>query len=522
MINTKVNLCLAMLAMLSIPVLSQVKKSPISKSAQQTPAHNAVGGVVPAPRHWKEQEGKVSLKGARLLVAPKESKKLSAVAKLFQQNLKMAKLESLPMTEKNSGKLVILQLGKVEESDSKEAYKIEIGSNITITGNTETGVFYGTTTLLQMLNRKEANGQLPKGVIVDWPDYTHRSMLLDVGRAPFPLPVLYNYLRMMSYYKMNELHLHLNDDLTHGKEGSDYSGFRIECKTFPELTSKDLFYTQAEMRKFVKDASVMGITVMPEFDMPGHARAFTKIWPELIYREGGTKPKKGYLDFKNPETVKRLKLVLDEMIPLFDSPDIHIGTDEFRVGGWPDGKEFLELNDSLMKFINDMNKHVRSKGKNMRIWYGTDHIKSDIKPDKSIILDIWNLNPATVAQVTPGHRFINSCEWASYIVPGVNYYGVNNPLVYQHWNPWFWGGQGSWKNDATTLKLKNSKGLMGGKINVWMDIGPEKITMKEVFDLVQPSLQVFSERLWGIKGSENYKEFKNRSAIAQPIPTLVN
>lgn len=498
-----------------------VIKKWVPKAVPESSANPIVASVVPAPRHWKAAEGECFIRGASIHVDKQDIEKLRPVAELFQQDLKTARLGSYPLGEQAGGKRIILKIGTIEQSPSKEAYKIEIGFNITITGNSETGVFYGTRTLLQMLNQKTKTGRLPMGVIVDWPDYAHRSLLLDVGRAPFPLPVLYDYLRMMAYYKMNELHLHLNDDLTHSKQKSDYSGFRVECETFPGLTSRDCFYTKKELKEFQKVARSMGITVVPEFDMPGHARAFTKVWPDLIYMEGGEKPKKGYLDFKNPETVRRLKLLIDEMIPVFDGPDIHIGTDEFRVGGWPSGKEFLELNDSLMKFINDMNKHVRSKGKNMRIWYGTDHIKSDIKPDKTIVLDIWNLDPATVAKVTPGHRFINSCEWASYIVPGVNYYGVNNSLVYQKWNPWNWGRHGSWnKDNATSMKIRNNPGLMGGKLNVWMDIGPGKVSMKEVSDLVQPSLQVFSERLWGIKGSEYYEQFKKRSAAALPAPTL--
>ena len=504
----RINLLITLLAF----SLSSLYASDLPSKSLEKSRNKIVSGIVPAVRHWQGGKGSLSLKAAKIYIAKKQRKRLASVAKMFQQDLEKADLESYKMTQHKRAKLIVLKVAKLKESDHKEAYKIHVGKNVTITGNSRTAVFYGTRSLLQMLGQPEAKGRLPKGTIVDWPDYAHRSLLLDVGRTPFPLPVLYDYLRMMSYYKMNELHLHLNDDLTHNKHGNDYSGFRVECKTFPELTSKDLFYSQKEIRKFVKDAKRMGITVMPEFDMPGHARAFTKIWPELIYMEGGTKPKKGYLDFSNPEAVRRLKLVLDEMIPLFDSKDIHIGTDEFRVGGWPNGKEFLTLNDALMNFINDMNKHVRSKGKNMRIWYGTDHIKSKIKPDKTIVLDIWNLDPATVARVTPGHRFINSCEWASYIVPGVNYYGVNNPLVYQNWNPWNWGGSGSWgKADATSLKLKNSQGLMGAKLNVWMDIGPGKVSMQHVFDLIQPSLQVFAEKLWGTKGSENYKKFSERS-----------
>ncbi len=506
--------------MIESPRVLKLEKKVLSADTFETASDI---GVVPALRYWRGRGGVVSLKDASFVVADADTQDLRSLAELLQEDIKACGFNIFPVLEKKptDQRYILLKIGDIDQSLSPEAYQIDIGESVTISGNSYAGVYYGTRTLLQMLLQQKETLELPKGTIIDWPEYTHRILMLDVGRAPFPMPVLYDYLRMMSWYKMNELHLHLSD--APGKsETNSYSGFRVECETFPELTSKDCFYTKRQIRAFQDAAKRMGITVIPEFDMPGHARCFTKIWPEIAYREKiSGKIKMDYLDINNPETVKRLKLLLDEMIPLFDAPDVHIGTDEYRIGGWPNGKEFLEMNDALMLFINEMNAHIRAKGKNCRIWYGTDHIKSRIQPDPTLILDIWNLDNKTLASLLPGNRFINSCEFASYIVPGATYYGVNNKLVYERWNPWNCGGSGSWDTDSpANLKIKNDPGLMGGKLHVWMDVGPNKVSNREIAKLTLPSLRVFAETLWGTKGSDTYQSFKERAANKLPVPML--
>ena len=242
---------------------------------------------------------------------------------------------------------IFLTLSGSQAKHGPEGYSLTIGDRVVISGNSPAGVFFGTRTLLQMLGHSSA---LPKGKAVDWPDYSHRMLMLDVGRKPFPLPVLKDYLRIMAWYKMNELHLHLSDEAFGGK----YAGFRVQCDTFPGLASKDLFYTKREFRELQDQAHAYGITITPEIDMPGHSRVFTDYWPDL--RLAHNSP--SYLDVTNPQTIVRLKKLLDEMIPLFDAPDFHIGTDEYRVGG--SVEEQTRLHEAFRGFINTMNAHIRA------------------------------------------------------------------------------------------------------------------------------------------------------------------
>jgi len=244
-----------------------------------------------------------------------------------------------------------------------------------------------------------------RGTTDDAPDYAHRMLMLDVGRKPFPPAAIKDYIRILSWYRMNELHLHLSDEAF----GGGYAAFRVESKKFPGLAAKDLFYTQADIRELQDFAAGYGVAITPEFDMPGHARCFTNYWPETLL-----KGHPNYVDVTKPATIANLRALLDEMIPLFDSPDIHIGTDEYRVGNRPD------LHEAFRKFINTMNAFVRSRGKNTRIRSGFEHMKGTTPIDPSVIIDMWETDDAK-SQIARGHAVINSNHGRTYIVPGAHY-----------------------------------------------------------------------------------------------------
>ena len=95
---------------------------------------------------------------------------------------------------------------------NNEAYTLELSmtTGVTIKGASRNGVFWATRTLLQLAeNHKNA---IPSGLITDYPDYPNRGFMLDVGRKFFTIDYLRDYIKILSYYKMNEFHVHLNDN----------------------------------------------------------------------------------------------------------------------------------------------------------------------------------------------------------------------------------------------------------------------------------------------------------------------
>jgi hexosaminidase len=168
-------------------------------------------------------------------------------------------------------------------------YRLTIASNgATVDAFDAAGLYYAVQTLLSLT--PAGGGDVPAMVIEDAPRYVHRGMHVDVARNFRQPATLRRLIDQMSAYKLNRLHLHLSDD----------EGWRIEIPGLPELTSvgaqrcHDLtetrclvpqlgsgpdnrsgggYLTRADYVALVKYASDRFVEVIPEIDMPGHARA---------------------------------------------------------------------------------------------------------------------------------------------------------------------------------------------------------------------------------------------------------
>ncbi len=473
---------------------------------------NAAPNVVPAVQQWQGGLGRLDVARATLYVDPAAAGALKPVARLLQEDFERLGLRrpDVQVGPPAGGKTAItlslaadLPLPPVAGVQTNEAYVLDIGdTTAALRGRTPAGVFYATRTLLQLLAQSDARApSLPRGVVTDGPQYRRRMLMLDVGRKPFPLAALHDYLRVLAWFKLNELHLHLSDEAF----GGGYTGFRVQCDTFPGLASRDLHYTKPQLRELQDAARSLGITITPEIDMPGHSRVFTDYWPDLRL----TNASPSYMDVTNPQTVARMQRLLDELIPLFDAPDFHIGTDEYRVGGSQEQK--TRLHEAFRQFINTMDAHVRARGKRTRIWSGFEHMLGTTDVAPSVIIDMWETDDAR-GQIAKGHSVINSNHGRTYIVPGCHYYGVNNSGIYSGWEPWMVSGDMA-KNPAPTEPR-----LLGGKLHVWNDQGPTGYTLTEIAALTRPSLMAFAEKLWGRKGSADYAAFQRRAAAVQAVP----
>ena len=146
------------------------------------------------------------------------------------------------------------------------------------------GAFWATRTLLQIAEQSEENA-LPQGFIKDFPDFALRGFMIDAGRKFIPMSNLDEYVKLMAYYKMNTLQVHLNDNGFKQFFQEDfkktYSAFRLESETFPELTAQDGFYTKQEFKDFQDRAEANYVTIIPEIDVPAHSLAFTQYMPEI-------------------------------------------------------------------------------------------------------------------------------------------------------------------------------------------------------------------------------------------------
>ncbi len=245
-----------------------------------------------------------------------------------------------------------------DSGESEEAYRLEItGTGVRLTGG-PAGLYYGAQSLAQILSGAKATGTgatLDRIVISDAPRFAWRGYMLDESRHFSGETAVKRLLDAMARYKLNRFHWHLTDS----------SGWRIEIRKYPKLTSVGArgdethisdklpaqFYTQERIRDIIAYAKARHITVIPEIDMPGHADAAVKAYPE---NDGGGFFHKGERDKwprftfnpAKPGTLAFLDDILDEVAGLFpDAGVIHFGGDEvnFGWGKWPELPEVREL-----------------------------------------------------------------------------------------------------------------------------------------------------------------------------------
>lgn len=472
----------------------------MTNAAGLVAAENNTPIIIPAVKNWKQTEGQTILSGK--VYSGKLPSAFNATAEYLKQSLKNEtgldiSGEMFFFTEPGTaeGYLVFSE----DQNLPEEGYRIVINGRVEIFASNPKGLIWGVRTLQQML---EKNKSLPNGVIEEAPSYEVRSVMIDTGRKFFPLSVLKEWIRVCSRFKINEIHLHLNDNIWGGS-----SAYRLPSERFSDLPAED-HYTAEEVKEMQDFAALNGVRIVPEIDTPGHSGAFTKIKPELAHPKLGAE----YLDINNPGTYKLIEQVLDESAPMFNSEYFHIGTDEYRLGGIPSKEERTATGEKFRQYINHIADYLKTNhGKTVRMWSGFEYMPGTTLPSKDIIIDMWETSDAKTKS-EQGYKFINCSHGKTYIVPGAPYYGVSNGYLYEKWTPRVFDKE---------ILPDTAPGVMGGKLHIWNDCGPTGYTHTEIAKLAFPSMASISNGLWGSRQFNTYGEFeKNAKELWEKIPGI--
>lgn len=249
--------------------------------------------IIPTPAEVKYRKGTATVDGNWQI---RYAGRLTGEANYLVEQLKAAgiTLTSAADHVAASGKVIELKVGTA--NPKAEAYTLAIDPDkITIVGSDNAGVFYGIQSVLSLLPAQTASSHsLPQLNVSDAPRYAWRGMHYDMGRNFHGKEVTLRLIEQMARYKLNKLHLHLTED----------EGWRLEIPGLPELTdigahrcfdlteqnclltqlgtgphksgSGNGYYSTADFIEILKFASARHIEVIPEIDMPGHARAAVK------------------------------------------------------------------------------------------------------------------------------------------------------------------------------------------------------------------------------------------------------
>ncbi len=462
---------------------------------------NACPSVIPAIREWWGGKGELALSGkVEIVVDARYTKELRNKAQILADDLSSLYGLKCKVKEGSSGEgNVFLTLATKDKQLGEEGYRMNIGKQIKIEGVAAKGVFWGTRTLLQMAAQN--NLHFPVGEIRDYPKYSRRGFMLDVGRKFFRLEFLQAYVKIMAYYKMNEFHIHLNDNgfiqFFDNDWDKTYAAFRLECETYPGLTAKDGFYTKRQFTDLQLDGMEHGVNVLPEIDIPAHSLAFSHYRKSL----GSSKYGMDHLDLSNPEIYPFFDSLLMEYIggpsPVFVGPEVHIGTDEYA-------KEEAE---NFRRFTDHYLKYVQSFGKRARLWGALTHAQGNTPvTSENVIMNAWYNGYADPKEMMKqGYDLISTPDGWLYIVPAAGYYYdyLNLEKLYKDWEPVQIGGE---------LFPLGHPQILGGTFAVWNDHCGNGISEKDVHHRTFPALQVLAQKMWMGKSDVAYPDFAGLAA----------
>lgn len=458
--------------------------------------------VIPSLQNWKAGKGKLELpETGKIIVAPETESLLKETAEIVAKDLKdMFGWNYQVISGKPEKYSICLSLKNSPTPSKEEGYEMDINNRVTIEASTVKGVFWGTRTLLQMLHNQPSG--IMQGKTSDYPQYSHRGMMIDVARKFFTIDYLKDYIKILSFYKMNELQIHLNDngfvEFFDNDWKKTYAAFRLESDCFPGLTAKDGSYTKEEFRDLQKMAVRYGINIIPEIDVPAHSLAFTHYNPNLAAdkKEYGM----DHLDLYKKEVYNFLDTLFNEYLSgdelVFLGPDVHIGTDEYNL---KEAEQFRYFTDYYLKYVSGY-------GKNPRLWGSLKHMKGDTPVNlKGKTVNAWNYNWMDMeTALKEGAKVINTCDAFLYIVPSVNYYHdfLEYKWLYEKWSP---------RMMKKGEMIEYSPNLSGGMFAVWNDRVGNGISQQDVHIRTFPAMQVIAEKLWKGEQASNipFDTFEN-------------
>ena len=458
--------------------------------------------VVPELKQWTGKDTRI--------VCTSQNPELLRIARMFADDYQQMFGQTLSVAQgKATSGDFVLSLS-ADKKLGEEGYAIKITDRVAISAPTPTGLYWSTRTLLQLAEQNQERS-LPQGTIRDYPDYPLRGFMIDCGRKFIPMAYLQDLVKIMAYYKMNTLQVHLNDNgfkqyFEHNWDKT-YAAFRLESEIYPGLTARDGSYSKKEFIDFQKQAASNFVEIIPEIDVPAHSLALTHYKPEIGSKEYGM----DHLDLFKPETYEFVDALFKEYLegdnPVFVGKRVHIGTDEYSNAKKDVVEKFRAFTDHYIRFVEGF-------GKQAVVWGALSHAKGDT-PVKSenVVMNAWYngyADPATM--IKDGYQLISIPDGLVYIVPKAGYYYdyLNEPYLYKEWTP---------AHIGKAVFDEKHPSILGGMFAIWNDHVGNGISVKDIHHRIFSPLQTLSVKMWtGAQTGIPYETFNEKRALLSEAP----
>ncbi|WP_246008193.1 beta-N-acetylhexosaminidase [Chitinophaga lutea] len=417
---------------------------------------------------------------------------------------------------------------RLEKGNNPAAYTLEMSAKgVTVTAASGEGLAYGLTSFLQLARKaqgKESGIRVPCWNIQDAPLYQWRGFMLDESRQFFGKAEVKKILDEMAFYKLNRFHWHLTDE----------PGWRMEIKQYPRLTlvggignyhnadAPATYYTQDEIEEVVAYASERHITVIPEIDMPGHATAANRAYPQF---SGGGSAKHPEFTF-NPgkeETYQYLTNILKEVNVLFPSGMIHIGGDEVSFGSekWKTDPAVQQLMQKEKLFTLEQVEHyfIKRMADSLiqlnSMVLGWDEVTAAALPAKQTMVFWWRHDKPQQLKdaIDKGYKVV--------LCPRIPFYfdfvQDSSNLVGRRWSGAFAPLKSVYNFSAAALPAPiNGKSplIEGIQANLWTETVS---STQRMHYLTFPRLIALAEAAWTHPEKKNFEQFEKRLKDALPL-----
>lgn len=495
------------------------------------PAPSPLLALIPLPKSASTCPGTLSLEGVEIVVDDDPEARAVGLRLAEWLGIGASLVRAIPAGAPGPRRAIVLRLERAAspprdpaaappEDTNDEAYTLDVASDgAVLRAARPAGLFYGAQSLAQLAGSRPILGAaplhpraLPCLHIADSPALRFRAMHLDVARHFFTKEVVKRYVDLLAFYKYNVFHWHLTDD----------QGFRLSIRSHPELTKvSGASYTQDEVREVVAFAKERFVTVIPEIEMPGHARAILASHPELSCTGKRQEVPTTWGVFEdvlcagNEGTFALLGDILRETTELFPSRLVHIGGDEVPKARWTAcpkcrakmAKEKLTAEELQGAFTKRAAAMLGARGRRAVVW--DDALEGGAVKDAVVVA--WQSTARGGAAVRKGHDTIMAPSDVTYF----NFW--QSPARTEHGHP---GHEGAlpWPNvlafDPIPAGLDETEArhVLGGEGALWTEYVK---TSEDIDTLLLPRLAALSDALWH-RGTEQ-ASFIARFAAQRPI-----
>lgn len=474
---------------------------------------------VPMEVNWQRGSFRPDASTSLWIEAPEADR--SILAEYLQASPLALKLAD----SQSENQVVLKQTDALEGITSPEGYVLSVNSDgVRIEALSGAGLFYGVQTLLQMA--ADAPEGMTAVTVKDEPRFEYRGIMLDVSRHFRSKEFVKRQIDLLSYYKINRLHLHL----------TDAAGWRIEIKKYPRLTQfaawrpqavwKDWwngkreyceetdpraqggYYTQDDIRELVAYAQKHYVTIIPEIEMPSHSEEVLTAYPELSCTH--VPYKQSDFCIGNEKTFEFLENVLIEVMELFPSEYIHIGGDEAGKASWPNcklcqarmKKEGLKDVNELQSYsIHRMERFLNSHGRKLLGW--DEILDGGLAPNATVMS--WRGTEGGLAAIRSGHKAIMSPGQYCYL-DGYQDAPYSQPEAIGGYLPLkkVYG----YEPVPDSLSADEAKLMYGVQANLWTEYIP---TEEHAEYMLYPRAIALAEVAWSKPENKSWEDFHRRA-----------